>query len=272
MLEIKDLKVHFNVGTANLVKAVDGVSLSIPAGKTLGLVGESGSGKSTVSKAALRLLAPTSGQIILDGKDITQLSGRALRPVRSSAQMVFQDPHSSLNPRMTIYRSVAEPLILHTRIRGRELRMRVSNLLERVGLPAQFLYRFPHELSGGQKQRVCIARALALNPRFLVLDEPTSALDVSVQAQILEFLRELQRGRDDMASLFVSHDLAVVRFLCQHVAVMYLGKIVEEGPVEDIFTNPQHSYTKMLLNAVPLPEAGRHSKRPRIRESGQKGN
>lgn len=256
MLEIHDLKVHFGTDGDNIVKAVDGVSLTIAAGETLGLVGESGSGKTTVSKAALRLIEPTAGKIVLDDKDITHLSGKALRPVRRSAQMVFQDPHSSLNPRMTIYRSVAEPLVLHTKTRGRALRDQVSSLLERVGLPRQFLYRFPHELSGGQKQRVCIARALALNPRLLVLDEPTSALDVSVQAQILEFLRELQKGRDDMASLFVSHDLAVVRFLCQRVAVMYLGKIVEEGPVEEIFTNPQHDYTKSLLKAVPLPQAG----------------
>ena len=264
MLEIDDLRVHFPVGRETLVRAVDGVSLSLAAGETVGLVGESGSGKSTVGKAALRLLDPTSGRITVNGIDVTHASGKTLQQVRRTAQMIFQDPHSSLNPRMTILRSVAEPLILHTKTRGRLLNDQVAALLDRVGLPGQFLHRFPHELSGGQKQRVCIARALALGPSLLVLDEPTSALDVSVQAQILEFLKELQADRPDMTSLFISHDLAVVRFLCTRVAVMYLGRIVEEGPTEEVFAAPQHPYTRALLSAVPLPQSGQGRQRIRL--------
>ncbi|MCR9137079.1 MAG: ABC transporter ATP-binding protein [Alphaproteobacteria bacterium] len=264
MLEIEDLKVHFPIGRDSAVRAVDGISLSLGAGERVGLVGESGSGKSTVGKAALRLLSPTSGRIKIAGVDITKAQGKALRHVRRKAQMIFQDPHSSLNPRMTIFRSVAEPLILHTRIRGRALNGQVAALLERVGLPGQFLHRFPHELSGGQKQRVCIARALALDPTLLVLDEPTSALDVSVQAQILEFLKELHGQRPDMTSLFISHDLAVVRFLCSRVAVMYLGRIVEEGTTEQVFAAPQHPYTRALLSAVPLPQGRQSGNRIRL--------
>lgn len=264
MLEIDDLRVHFPVGRDTLVRAVDGVSLMLKPGETVGLVGESGSGKSTIGKAALRLLEPTSGRIAVNGVDITRASGQTLRQVRRTAQMIFQDPHSSLNPRMTIFRSVAEPLILHTRTRGRALNAQVAALLDRVGLPAQFLHRFPHELSGGQKQRVCIARALALGPSLLVLDEPTSALDVSVQAQILEFLKELQADRPDMTSLFISHDLAVVRFLCSRVAVMYLGRIVEEGPTEAVFAAPRHPYTRALLSAVPLPQSRQEQSRIRL--------
>jgi peptide/nickel transport system ATP-binding protein/oligopeptide transport system ATP-binding protein len=264
MLEIEDLKVHFPINRDTAVRAVDGISLSLGAGETVGLVGESGSGKSTVGKAALRLLKPTSGRITVCGVDVTKAEGKVLQQVRRKAQMIFQDPHSSLNPRMTIFRSVAEPLILHTKIRGRELNMQVAALLERVGLPGQFLHRFPHELSGGQKQRVCIARALALNPTLLVLDEPTSALDVSVQAQILEFLKELNADRPDMTSLFISHDLAVVRFLCTRVAVMYLGRIVEEGPTEQVFAAPRHPYTRALLSAVPLPQGKQTGERIRL--------
>ncbi|WP_299730470.1 ABC transporter ATP-binding protein [uncultured Tateyamaria sp.] len=256
MLTLQDLEVHFPT-KGGVVRAVDGVSLSLRQGEILGLVGESGSGKSTVGKAALRLIDPTGGQVLIDGTDITTARLRDLKPVRTKAQLIFQDPHSSMNPRMTIKRIVGEPLIIHTAIRGAELDQTVARLLERVGLPAQFLHRFPHELSGGQKQRVAIARALAVDPDLLILDEPTSALDVSVQAQILEFLKELHAERPRMTSLFISHNLAVVRFLCHRVAVMYLGKIVEEGPVAQVFSNPQHPYTKALLSAVPLPEATR---------------
>lgn len=256
MLTLNDLEVHFTT-KSGVVRAVDGISLSLKQGEILGLVGESGSGKSTVGKAALRLIDPTGGQVAIDGLDITKSSRRALKNIRTKAQLIFQDPHSSMNPRMTIKRIVGEPLIIHTKIRGAELDRTVARLLERVGLPDQFLHRFPHELSGGQKQRVAIARALAVDPDLLILDEPTSALDVSVQAQILEFLKELHAERPRMTSLFISHNLAVVRFLCQRVAVMYLGKIVEEGPVEKVFAKPQHPYTKALLSAVPLPEATR---------------
>lgn len=256
MLTLTDLEVHFP-SKAGLVKSVDGVSLTLRPGEILGLVGESGSGKTTVGKAALRLINPTGGSVSIDGIDITTASRRALKPVRTKAQLIFQDPHSSMNPRMTIKRIVAEPLVIHGIKAGDNLDSVVGNLLQRVGLPAQFLHRYPHELSGGQKQRVAIARALALDPDLLILDEPTSALDVSVQAQILEFLKELHAERPRMASLFISHNLAVVRFLCHRVAVMYLGKIVEEGPVADVFANPQHPYTQALISAVPLPEAGR---------------
>ena len=236
------------------MRAVNGVSLTVARGEALGLVGESGSGKSTVGKAALRLVNVAAGAVRLDGEDITHLRRADQRPLRRKAQMVFQDPHSALNPRMTVLRSVAEPLILHGELRGAALWWRVAELLETVGLERQFLYRYPHELSGGQKQRVCIARAIALNPALLILDEPTSALDVSVQAQILEFLKALQKEMG-LTFLFISHNLAVVRYLCARVAVMYLGRIVEEGETETVFNAPGHPYTQALLSAVPWPEA-----------------
>ncbi|MDP6707611.1 MAG: ATP-binding cassette domain-containing protein [Alphaproteobacteria bacterium] len=258
MLEISDLKVHFDVSKRGRgktsVKAVNGVSLNLAKGDALGLVGESGSGKSTIGKAVIHLVPATAGRIIIDGVDVTSLDRGLEQRLRRTAQMIFQDPHSALNPRMTILRSVAEPLILHTDTRGPALRNRVAELLEIVGLSRQFLYRYPHELSGGQKQRVCIARAIALNPELLILDEPTSALDVSVQAQILEFLKQLQ-AELDLSYLFISHNLAVVRYLCNRVAVMYLGEIVEEGPAEAVFEDPKHPYTQALLRAVPYPQA-----------------
>ena len=258
MLELRDLHVHFDVSRRGrgqtIVRAVNGVSLTVAKGEAVGLVGESGSGKSTVGKAALRLVDATDGRVRLDGEDVTRLGRAAQRPLRRKAQMVFQDPHSALNPRMTVLRSVAEPLILHSGLRGGLLRRRVAGLLEVVGLQRQFLYRYPHELSGGQKQRVCIARAIALDPALLVLDEPTSALDVSVQAQILEFLKALQE-KMGLTFLFISHNLAVVRYLCTRVAVMYLGRIVEEGGTEAVFSAPRHPYTEALLSAVPWPEA-----------------
>lgn len=257
MLELEGLAVHFEVsrgGRKAILKAVDGVDLSIAKGDTLGLVGESGSGKSTVGKAALHLAPITAGRLRIDGEDLTRLSRDSGRALRRKAQMVFQDPHSALNPRMTIARSVAEPLVLHAGLGRSPLRARVAELLDLVGLSRQFAYRYPHELSGGQKQRVCIARAIALNPSLLILDEPTSALDVSVQAQILSFLAELQRELG-LTYLFISHNLAVVRYLCRRVAVMYLGTIVEEGETEAVFNDPQHPYTRALLRAVPYPEA-----------------
>ena len=258
MLELRDLHVHFEVSRRRrertIVRAVNGVNLSVARGEALGLVGESGSGKSTVGKAALRLVDAAAGRVLLDGEDITRLRRTEQRSIRRKAQMVFQDPHSALNPRMTVLRSVAEPLILHAGLKGSALWRRVAELLKTVGLEHQFLYRYPHELSGGQKQRVCIARAIALNPALLVLDEPTSALDVSVQAQILEFLRDLQREMG-LTFLFISHNLAVVRYLCARVAVMYLGRIVEEGETEAVFNAPRHPYTEALLGAVPWPEA-----------------
>lgn len=263
MLELQELSVHFS-SKAGVVKAVDNVSLTLQAGEIVGLVGESGSGKSTVGRAALRLLEPTQGKVVVDGVDVTAHHGQALAPLRTKAQMIFQDPHSSLNPRMTIHRIVAEPLVIHKKLTRDELDIRVRDLLDNVGLPQQFQYRYPHELSGGQKQRVAIARALATEPNLLILDEPTSALDVSVQAQILQFFKQLHAERPDMTSLFISHNLAVVRFLCQRVAVMYLGRIVEEGSVTEVFANPQHPYTRALLSAVPLPQAESVSERIKL--------
>ncbi len=258
VLELRDLKVHFDISPRGkgkvVVMAVNGVTININKGDALGLVGESGSGKTTVGKAALHLVPITDGQLIIGGDDLTLLNRERERKLRRSAQMIFQDPHSALNPRMTIQRSVAEPLILHSDLRGHDLRRRVAELLETVGLPRQFLFRYPHELSGGQKQRVCIARAIALNPELLILDEPTSALDVSVQSQILEFLKDLQKDLG-LTYLFISHNLAVVRYICNRVAVMYLGGIVEEGQTEAIFSSPRHPYTQALLRAVPYPQA-----------------
>lgn len=264
MLEISDLKVHFPLASGQTVRAVDGVTLMLTPGETMGLVGESGSGKSTVGKAALRLVPATAGDIRIGDLDVLKARGRQMRELRSRAQMVFQDPHSSLNPHMTIRRAVSEGLILNTSLRGRALRDKATEMLEAMGLPAQFHERFPHELSGGQKQRVCIARALVLDPEILVLDEPTSALDVSVQAQILRVLRDLHGIRPEMTQLFISHNLAVIRFLCQSVAVMYLGRIVEAGPVARVFEAPAHPYTKALLSAVPVPEAARRPDRIRL--------
>jgi peptide/nickel transport system ATP-binding protein/oligopeptide transport system ATP-binding protein len=258
MLELQELKVHFRVSGRGMrkavVAAVNGVSLTVAKGDALGLVGESGSGKTTVGKALLHLVPITDGRILIDGEDMSTLNGDRERKLRRTAQMIFQDPHSALNPRMSIERSVAEPLILHTGLRGAALRRRVSELFEIVGLPSEFLRRYSHELSGGQKQRVCIARAIALNPALLILDEPTSALDVSVQSQILEFLRSLQRDMH-LTYLFISHNLAVVRYLCNQIAVMYLGEIVEQGPTEAVFRQPRHPYTQALLRAVPYPQA-----------------
>ena len=264
MLELRDLCVYFP-GKAGQVRAVDHVSLKLMPGEIVGLVGESGSGKSTVGRAALRLQDETTGKVLVNGRIESGRHGEELKELRTLAQMIFQDPHSSLNPRMTIRKIVSEPLVIHTKVRGRELDNRVSRLLERVGLPAQFQHRYPHELSGGQKQRVAIARALSVEPSLLVLDEPTSALDVSVQAQILEFFKELHTERPNMTSLFISHNLAVVRFLCHRVAVMYLGRIVEEGPVEKVFAAPQHPYTQALLSAVPLPQAETSEERIRLK-------
>ena len=266
MLELRDLSVHFEVaGPAGrrTLKAVDRVSLSIDKGRSLGLVGESGSGKSTIGKAALHLLRKTAGEIHIAGREINTLDAASEKWLRRNAQIVFQDPHSALNPRRTIFASIAEPLVLHTPLRGTELRQRVTELGDTVGIRAQFLYRYPHELSGGQKQRVCIARALALEPQLLVLDEPTSALDVSVQAQVLEFLQRLQAERG-LTYLFISHNLAVVRAICSHLAVLYLGRVVEFGETERVFSNPRHPYTAALLDAVPHPAAVQPERGPPI--------
>ncbi|MFN6954473.1 MAG: ABC transporter ATP-binding protein [Acetobacteraceae bacterium] len=251
LLEIRGLAKHYPLKHGRVVRAVDGVDLALAPGESLGLVGESGCGKSTVARLVLRLIPPTGGSIRFEGQDIATLSDSALRPLRRHMQLIFQNPHAALNPRRTVFASVAEPLVVQGAA-GADLQARVARLLVQVGLPEGFLWRYPHELSGGQKQRVCIARALALEPRLLVLDEPTSALDVSVQAQILEFLQDL-RARLGLAYLFISHNLAVVRQVCDRVAVMYLGRIVEEGPAERIFAAPRHPYTRALVASVLPP-------------------
>ncbi len=259
LLELRSVSREFRMNDGRSLHAVSDVSFGIEPGQALGLVGESGCGKSTLGRLCARALDPTSGSVHFDGRDVTRLSPRDLRALRRSVQFIFQDPHSALNPRMTILRSVSEPLILHTDLRGARLRAQAAELMEMVGLPAQFLSRYPHELSGGQKQRVCIARAIALKPRLLVLDEPTSALDVSVQAQILSFLKELQ-ARFNLSYLFISHNLAVIRALCPRVAVMYLGRIVEQGPTEEVFVQTRHPYAEALIDAIPVPE-GRQPER-----------
>jgi oligopeptide transport system ATP-binding protein len=263
VLEVESLVKHFHVGAQLLggggtVHAVDGVSLRIGSGEMLGLVGESGSGKSTVGNCVARLVEPTAGTVRIRGVDVTHLSRRAMRPVRREVHMVFQDPYSSLNPRMTCGQIVGEPIRLHRLARGRELESRVITLFEQVGLRVELRHRYPHELSGGQRQRVGLARALSVSPSLLIADEPVSALDVSVQAAILNLLRDLQRDLG-FSCLFITHDLATVEYLCDRVAVMYLGKIVEEASTEELFAAPKHPYTQALLSAavVPDPEAQR---------------
>ena len=260
LLELRSVSRDFRLNDGRVLHAVSDVNLAIEPGQALGLVGESGCGKSTLGRLCARALDPSRGSVHFDGRDVTQLSPRDLRALRRSVQFIFQDPHSALNPRMTIQRSVSEPLILHTDLRGARLRAQAAELMEMVGLPAQFLSRYPHELSGGQKQRVCIARAIALKPKLLVLDEPTSALDVSVQAPILSFLKELQ-SRFNLSYLFISHNLAVIRALCPRVAVMYLGRIVEQGPTEDVFVQPRHPYAEALIDAIPVPEGRQPARR-----------
>jgi oligopeptide transport system ATP-binding protein len=254
----EDLVKHFPVGGQGLfagrkltVKAVDGVSLRISRGETIGLVGESGSGKSTLGRLILRLIEPTSGRIVFDGRDLATLGRGELRQLRQQMQIVFQDPYASLNPRMRVGAIVGEGIEIHKLAKGREKRERLVELLKMVGLEADALDRYPHEFSGGQRQRIGIARALAVNPRFLVLDEPVSALDVSIQAQIINLLQDLQEQLN-LTYLFIAHDLRVVEHISQRVAIMYLGKIVELGTGEQIYTNPRHPYTRALLSAVPM--------------------
>jgi oligopeptide/dipeptide ABC transporter ATP-binding protein len=256
VLELRGLRKYFEVPRSSgggRVHAVDGVDLTIGPGEVVGLVGESGSGKSTVAKCVVRLLEPTDGTVRLHGHDVTHLKERRLRPLRRQVHMVFQDPYSSLNPRMQISDVVAEPVRMHGIARGRQARNLVGEMLERVGLPPEMHSRYPHELSGGQRQRVGLARSLVLGPSLLIADEPVSALDVSVQASIINLLLDLQRDMG-FSCLFVAHDLATVEFLCNRVAVMYLGRIVEEASREELFKNPRHPYTQSLLSAVPLPD------------------
>ncbi len=266
LLCVRGLKMHFPVYSGLFrrkvgeVKAVDDVSFDIAAGETLGLVGESGCGKSTTGRAILRLYEPTGGEVRLEGRDIAHLGGAALRALRPRMQMIFQDPQASLNPRMTVGSIIAEPLDEHARLSRAERRAKVLALMDAVGLSRRFANRYPHEFSGGQRQRIGIARALALNPRFIVCDEPIAALDVSIQAQVVNLLEDLQE-RFGLTYLFISHDLSMVRHLATRVAVMYLGRLAEVAPADALYRKPLHPYSEALISAVPSPdpevEAGR---------------
>jgi len=266
LLVAKNLKKYFPVRTGLFsrtvaaVRAVDGVSFSIKPSETFGLVGESGCGKSTLGRVLLRLIEPTAGEIYFEGQNLVELKSEEMRRMRKQMQIIFQDPYSSLNPRMTIGSIIGEALTIHRLAQGKAKKDRVLKLLDEVGVHPEAYNRYPHEFSGGQRQRIGIARALACEPRFIVCDEPVSALDVSIQAQILNLFLELQ-ARHQIAYLFISHDLRVVEHIADRVAVMYLGKIVELASAGDLYTNPLHPYTKILLSSVPLPDPGLKKKR-----------
>ncbi len=266
LLDVQNLKVHFPIKkglfskTVGYVYAVDDVSLRLGKGETLGLVGESGCGKTTTVLAILRLITPTSGTVMYAGKNLTAMGRSELRHLRRDLQMIFQDPYSSLNPRMTVNQILSDPMDIHGLYPGGERRERIAFLLEKVGLSPEHGRRYPHEFSGGQRQRVGIARALALNPRVIIGDEPVSALDLSIRAQILNLLIDLQR-EFDLSYIIVAHDLAVVEYICSRIAVMYLGKIVEIAGYRDLYTDPKHPYTQALLSAVPVPDPKRARER-----------
>jgi oligopeptide transport system ATP-binding protein len=269
LVEVRDLRKYFPVMQGIFsrhvadVKAVDRVSLSIARGETLGLVGESGSGKTTLGRCILRLLEPSDGQILFEGRDITHLPRPEMRSLRKEMQIIFQDPYASLNPRMTVGDIIAEPLVIHHLARGKEIEVRVNELLRTVGLSPYHANRYPHEFSGGQRQRIGVARALAVNPKFIVADEPVSALDVSIQAQVVNLLQDLQ-ARLRLTYLFIAHDLSVVRHISDRVAVMYVGKIVEVASRDELYARPLHPYTQALLSAIPIPDPSVEARRKRI--------
>lgn len=276
LVEVNNLKMHFPVTSGLLfqrevaqVKAVDDISFSIQKGETLGLVGESGCGKTTAGRCILQLYKPTAGEVIFEGTDLTKLGGRQMRHMRRQMQIIFQDPFSSLNPRMTAGDIIGEPLVVHGLVKnGEQKREKVRELLENVGLHPYMADRFPHEFSGGQRQRIGVARALSVDPKLIVCDEPVSALDVSIQAQVINLLEDLQK-QYDLTFLFIAHDLSVVRHISDRVAVMYLGKIVEIADRNEIYQNPLHPYTKALLSAVPIPDPVVDAQRERIILSGE---
>ena len=276
ILEVTDLKMHFPVGSGLLsrkptgyVKAVDGVSFTVKRGETLGLVGESGCGKTTTGRCILQLYKPTAGKVKFEGQELTELSTKAMRAMRREMQVIFQDPYSSLNPRMTAGNIIGEPLIVHGLVKGKqEYREKVADLLSNVGLNPYMADRFPHEFSGGQRQRIGVARALSVSPKFIVADEPVSALDVSIQAQIINLLEDLQE-QFNLTYLFIAHDLSVVRHISDRVGVMYLGHMVEMADRNEIYRNPVHPYTKALLSAVPIPDPVLDAQRERVLLSGE---
>ena len=265
LLEVKDLKKYFKTKSGQL-HAVDGVSFSLEAGKTLGVVGESGCGKSTLGRTILHLLEPTSGQMFFEGEDITRPSRKQLHQLRKKMQIIFQDPFSSLNPRMSVSETIMEPLKLHGGLTKTEIEERTKKLMETVGLAERFWGTYPHELDEGRRQRIGIARALALDPKFIVCDEPVSALDVSIQAQVLNLMLDLQESRN-LTYMFVTHDLSVVKYISNDILVMYLGQIVEKAPSDELFANTLHPYTKALLSAIPEPDI--HSTRELIPMEGE---
>ncbi len=270
LVKVRDLKMHFPITQGiviqrqvGAIKAVDGITFDIVRGETLGLVGESGCGKSTTGRAMLQLYRPTAGEVYFEDQSLTEMKGEALRRMRRRMQMIFQDPYASLNPRMTVGDIIGEPMLVHNILKGKERRDRVQELLRVVGLNPYFVNRYPHEFSGGQRQRIGVARALALNPEFIICDEPISALDVSIQAQIINLLEDLQE-EFNLTYLFIAHDLSVVRHISDRIAVMYLGKIVELTGRTELYDNPLHPYTQALLSAVPIPDPVVEEQRQRV--------
>ena len=260
ILEVKNLKKYFPLKKGKYkegdpcVKAVDDITFDLYEGETLGLVGESGCGKSTLGRTIIRLYEPTSGEVIFEGEDVAKKSRKEMRALREEMQFIFQDPYSSLNPRMTVFNILAEPLIAHGKFkRGPELDAYVKNLMDRCGLPSYYCYRYPHQFSGGQRQRIGIARSLALDPSFIICDEPVSALDVSIQSQIINLMKDMQEEKN-ISYIFISHDLSVVKHISDRVGVMYLGSMMELADKNEIYSNPQHPYTRALIGAIPLPD------------------